>query len=278
MPQLNFRSRLARLPMMLLALFVVVLQGCSSDDPAPVAPPVIPPVVNADPTGYYINSGFVDVKAGDNTTQRLVTDVQGMVHDGQLLMLSETENLTYVGTFSVNENDISGTVTVYEADVMTQANVPLSGMITQGTRITGTLGGTGVANGTFQLDYAADNGPVDMSMVARLLSWEPVTGSPPDLPFLSVSDVALPVQNIGSASSMGGIFTSCDYLGRIEPIAATHLYTVSVTAANCMNGDILATPSYTGLVSVRSDVNANDRLILVLTNGAYDFSGEYKEQ
>jgi hypothetical protein len=276
MPQLSFRSRLARLPMMLLALFVVVLQGCSSDDPAPVVPPVVPPVVNADPTGYYINSGFVDVKAGDNTTQRLVTDVQGMVHDGQLLMLSETENLTYVGTFSVNENDISGTVTVYEADVMTQENIPLSGMITQGTRITGTLGGTGVANGTFQLDYAADNGPVDMSMVVRLLSWEPATGSPPITPFIGVGDDTAPTPNFGSITSGSGVLNSCDFNGRIEPIAGVHLYSVSVIVSGCTNPSLLATPTYTGLVSVRSDVNANDRMIVVLTNGAYDFSGEYR--
>jgi hypothetical protein len=278
MPQLNLPSRLAAFPLIMLALIALVLQGCSSDDPAPVVPPVVPPVVNADPTGYYINNGFVDVKAGDNATQRLVSDIQGMVHDGQLLMLSETENLTYVGTFSVNENDISGTVTVYEADVMAQENIPLSGMITQGTRITGTLGGTGVANGTFQLEYAADNGAVDMSMVVRALDWEPVTGTPPDIPFLNVGNDIAPLENFGSGGTGSGVFNNCDYGGRIDPIAGTHLYSVSVTVSSCVTSDIQATPTYTGLMSVRTDVSANDRLILILTNGAYDFSGEYKEQ
>ncbi|VAW89798.1 hypothetical protein MNBD_GAMMA17-662 [hydrothermal vent metagenome] len=273
MPPLNLRSRLIPLPMMLLALFA--LQGCfhNDDDPAPAPPP---PVVNADPVGYYTNTGFVDVKTGDNSTQRLVSGVQGMVHDGQLLMLSESENMTYVGVFTVSGNDISGSVTLYEADVMRQENVPLSGMITQGSKITGTLSGTGAANGTFQLDYAADNGPVDMSMVVRLLSWEPVTGNPPDLPFVSVGDDTAPIPNFISAISGGGVFNNCDYDARIEPVAGTHLYSVSGTVSACTNPDLFANPNYTGLVSVRSDVNANDRMIVVLTNGAYDFSGEYR--
>ena len=140
------------------------------------------------------------------------------------------------------------------------------------------LGGTGVANGTFQLNYAQDNGPVDMGMVIRTLSWEPVTGIPPDIPFLRVGDDLVPIPNFGSTGSGSGIFNNCRFNGRIEPIAGTHLYTVSATMASCVNKDILATPAYTGLVSVRSEVSSNDRLILVLTNGAYDFSGEYRKR
>ena len=184
------------------------------------------------------------------------------------------------GTFTVSGNDINGTVTVYEADKMTQQDVPLTGMITQGAKITGTLGGTGAANGTFTLNYAAaaDNGPVNMGMVIRTLSWEPVTGIPPAIPFLRVVDAAASLYNFKSGSSGSDIFDNCDYLGRVEPIADTHLYTVSVTMASCVNADILVEPDYTGLASVRSEVSTNDRLILVLTNGAYDFSGEYRKR
>ncbi|PCI11849.1 MAG: adenylate cyclase [Thiotrichales bacterium] len=72
------------------------------------------------------------------------------------------------------------------------------------------------------------------------------------------------------------IFEGCNFNGRMEPIAGTHLYTVSVTMDNCngMGTGVDTIPTYTGLISVRG----TDRLILVLTNGAYDFSGEYKEQ
>ncbi len=170
-------------------------------------------------------------------------------------------------------NDINGTVTVYEADKMTQQDVPLTGMITQGSKITGTLGGTGAANGTFHLNYAQDNGPVDMDTVVRATDWRPVIGPPSDIPSLSVRNDSLPLPNFGSGGSGGGGFDNCDFNGRIKPIANTHLYTVSVTMASCVNKDILVTPAYTGLVSVRG----TDRLILVLTNGVYDFSGEYFE-
>ncbi len=278
MIQASHPIRLTPFLMILLMLSALMLQGCGGGGGGGGGSA---PVVNADPTGYYTNSGFVDVKAADNTAQRLVQGIQGMVHDGQLMMLSDTENLTYVGTFTVSGNDFSGTATVYEGDVMVQENVLLSGMITEGSKITGTLGGTEVANGTFQLDYAplVDNGPVDMSMVIRLLDWEPVTGTPPAIPFLSMGNEPTPVPNI-SSSSGSDMFSNCRFNGRIEPIANTHLYTVSITMTSCSPGtkDVEAIPTYAGLASVRSEVSSNDRLILVLTNGAYDFSGEYKEQ
>ncbi|MCF6211368.1 MAG: hypothetical protein L3J88_06605 [Gammaproteobacteria bacterium] len=270
MTPLCLTTRFTLLPVLLLALFALALQGCG--DGVRVLPQS-----DADPTGYYTNSGYVVVMEANNTTPRSTkADFQGMVYDGQFMMMSDTENLTYVGTFTVSGNDFSGTVTVYEDDVMTQENVPLSGMITEGSKMTGTLGGDGAANGTFRLNYAkgVDNGPVDMDMVVRTLSWEPVTGTPPNIPFLGVGNDSSPVPNFGAATSGSGIFNNCDFNGRIEPIANTHLYTVSVTMSSCVNADILGSEGkYTGLVSVRD----TDRLILALTNGAYDFSGEYKE-
>ncbi len=88
-----------------------------------------------------------------------------MVAGGQLMMLSDTENLTYVGTFTVSGNNINGTITVYEADVMTRQNVPLTGLVAKGPKIAVTLRGIGAAKGAFTLDYTplVDNGPVDMA-------------------------------------------------------------------------------------------------------------------
>jgi len=155
-----------------------VVDITASDGTASVVQKVTVTVLaGADPTGYYTNSGFVDVKAGDNTTQRLVQDLQGMVHNGQLMMLSDTENLAYIGTFTVSGNDFSGSVTLYEAGVMVAENVPVDGMITAQAKITGTLRGTGAANGSFQLDYAADNGPVTLETVARLIRWRRMVNS-----------------------------------------------------------------------------------------------------
>jgi len=228
-----------------------------------------------DPTGYYTNTGFVDVKAGDDMTQRLVTDIQGMVTGEQLMLLSDTENLTYIGTFAMDENNFSGSVTLYEAGVMIQENVPVNGLITEGARITGTLSGTGAANGTFQLDYAADNGAVTLDQVVRVFGWEPVINE--NIPVLNLANATLPEPafNFRTSGTSSNIFGGCRYGGRMEPITGTHLYTVSVTMEDCDPGtaDVQATPVYTGLASVRG----TDRFILALSNGAYDFSGEYFE-
>jgi len=105
-------TRFTYLPMLLLALLALVLQGCG--DGVRVLP-----LSDADPSGYYTNTGYAQVMMADNTTPRTdITDLQGMVYDGQLMMLSDSKNVTYVGTFTVSGNDFSGTVTVYEEDVV----------------------------------------------------------------------------------------------------------------------------------------------------------------
>ncbi|MCF6324598.1 MAG: hypothetical protein L3J89_09795 [Gammaproteobacteria bacterium] len=273
MAPLTLSGRLSALPMTLLALMVLVLPGCFHNDDDPVPVPV--PIPNADPVGYYDDDGYADVMlAGDEAPSATIEDLQGMVYNGQLMMFSESANLTYVGTFTVSGNDISGSVTVYEADEMTQENVPFTGLITQGANISGTLAGTGVANGTFKLEYAADNGPVNMEMLVS--AWEPVT-SPPVISFVRVNDNALPDPNFNSATSGTGLFSNCGFNGRIKPLVGIHLYSVTVTVDSCSPGtiDVQTVPLYTGLVSVRSDVDPV-RMTVILTNGAYDFSGEYR--
>jgi len=232
-------------------------------------------IAGANPTGYYTNNGFVNVKAADDTTQRLVNDIQGMVANGQLMMLSDSENIAYIGTFTVSGNDFSGSVTVYEAGAMVQQDVSVMGLITEGSSLTGTLGGSGVANGTFQLNYAEDNGPVDLALLERDFDWQPVVNQ--NIPNLNLADTAAmaPANNILTGSPGSNIFSGCSYRGRIDPIAETHLYTVTVTMDSC-NGEgtgVDAIPAHTGLASVRG----TDRFILALSNGVYDLSGEYFE-
>ena len=267
-------TRFTYLPLMLLALLALILQGCG--DGVRVLP-----ASDADPTGYYTNSGYAQVMTADNTTPRTdITDLQGMVYDGQLMMLSDSKNVTYVGTFSVSGNDFSGTVTVYEAGVRTQENVPLSGMITAGSHITGTLGGSGVANGSFRLNYAplADNGPVDMNMVIHDLDWLPVNNT--ESFTIRIGDDAAPIANFGSGGSGQGTFDNCKFRGRLEPVPETHLYTLSGVMRDCENSNsvnILTPKTYSGLVGVRGTA-PNDRLIVILTNGIYGINGEYVRQ
>jgi len=267
-PNIRFNPLL----IIVLALLVLIMQGCFHNSSGGGSIGVTP---NADPTGYYTDNGFVDVKAADNTAQRLVTDMQGMVANGQLMMLSDSENIAYIGTFTVSGNDFSGSVTIYEAGVMIQQDVSVAGLITEGSSLTGTLGGSGVANGTFQLNYAADNGPVDLAQLERDFDWRPVVNL--NIPNLNLADTAAvaPANNIRTGGAGGSIFEDCSYFGRIDPIAGTHLYRVTVTLDSC-NGEgtgVDTIPAYTGLASARG----TDRFILALSNGVYDFSGEYFE-
>ena len=259
--------------MILLALFFLMIQGCFHSSSSGGGDGG---TSNADPTGYYTNSGFVQVMMADDITPRVTeADFQGMVTDSQFMMISDTENLSYIGTFTVSGNELSGSVTLYEAGVMAQENVPLTGMITATSKITGTLGGAGAANGTFQLNYAMDNSEVTLDQVVRTFDWRPVINQNiPDLNLANAADPA-PAFNFGTGGTASNIFSGCGYLGRMEPIAGTHLYTVSVTMDSCDPGtiDVEAVPTYTGLASVRGTT----RFILALANGAYDFSGEYFE-
>ena len=254
-----------------ISLSAVLMFGCGGDDSPPAAPAV------TDPTGYYINTGDATVNA-DTLTPLVITDLQGMVTSTQLTMFSANAILAYSGTITVSANSYSGTVTVYESGVATQPGVPVRGTITQGSRITGTMTGTGLGNGSFTLDYATapGNNAVDNSMVVDNLTWQPVN----DLVNVNVGifSYASPTINITAASGLG-IFNNCDFLGRFDPIPGTHLYTVSGTMNNCApstDSAIKALP-YTGLASVRGS-DANDRFVMVLTNGGYGIADEYYRQ
>ncbi|VAW49890.1 hypothetical protein MNBD_GAMMA04-167, partial [hydrothermal vent metagenome] len=212
MSPFNLTSRLAAFPLLLLVLIVLVLPGCfhNDDDPAPAPEPT----PNANPAGYYTNTGFIDVMEANNTTPRAsITDFQGMASGSSLMMLSDLTGLVYVGTIAVTGNDFSGTVDVYEAGEMIQGDVPFNGTITEGNRITGTMNGTAAANGTFQLDYAPalDNGPVDLPMLIN--DWEPVTND--DIFFVDVTGEPSPGSNFSSIiPQSSGFLERCDLLAR----------------------------------------------------------------
>ncbi|PCI10854.1 MAG: hypothetical protein COB71_12075 [Thiotrichales bacterium] len=104
------------LPAMLLALAALALPGCfhSDDDPAPA-----PPVVDADPSGYYSAGG-----AQNGVTD--VTDLQAMIAGERLIMISFANSLLYDGTItSISGNDFTADFTIYtdgENPVTTSTN------------------------------------------------------------------------------------------------------------------------------------------------------------
>lgn len=236
----------------------------------------------ANPNGYYGNDGSADVKMADNVNPRPITDLQGMIHDGQFIMLSEAEHLAYHGTIAVNGNSFTGSVTVYQDGVGDATLVPISGSISQGQFIDGRLDGTGAGNGTFRLNYSADNSVVVANADLDIPGpwWVYVR----NINFFKIraSDTANQQDaNISSAdlplASQFPVLGQCGFLGRIDPVA-THLYTVSVTMDSCTNQSVLANPDYHGLATLRTENMAtpNDRFVIVLSNGAYSVDGEFR--
>ncbi len=236
-------------------------------------------VTNANPNGYYSNAGSADVKMGDNVNPRPITDLQGMIHDGQFVMLSESEQLAYHGTITVRGNSFTGSVIVYEDGTGDPTPVPVSGTINADKSIDGTLSGAGAGNGAFALKYSDEN--VVAVDNANLFVKSPWWAYVRDSNFfkLSVDNIVNQQDaNLGNLSQpLGTIFNECNILGRIDPVA-THVYSVSVVLSNCTNSSVLVNPNYSGLATLRTEnsTTPNDRFVISLSNGAYSINGEFQ--
>jgi len=264
MPRLN-SMRLIHLPkisaLLLLALITLALSGCflndDDDDPAPV--------VNADPTGYYINSGYIQ----DGSVA--VGDLQAMVYDNRIMMLSADNGLLYDGTITnIRGNSFSADFTIYtegEFPVTATAN----GTITSGYSISATLDGSGVGSGTFTLLYAMTNGEVaDVARIENTTNetWEAKVGGSFFTQEFIIDNVGILMEDNFMG---GGIFSSCELDGNITPISNRSLYSVNVVLTGCSEGG-----TYTGLATSRTDATTDDTLVFAVTDGRYSLDGDFK--
>ena len=121
--------------------FALTLQACGGGGGGSGGGDPTPPttVTNADPKGYYNNTGSAALASGN------VTDLQGMIHNNRLIMLSANAGLSYDGTIAITGNNYTGTLSVYDDTLQGTASV--SGTIMQGQAVTGTLTGAGVGSG-----------------------------------------------------------------------------------------------------------------------------------
>ena len=244
--------------------------GGGGGDPAPL--------VNAIPTGYYNNTGTASVLAGAGNTQVTASDLEGMIYNNRLMMQSVAQGLSYDGTITISGNSYSGTLSVYDDGVLL-GTAPVSGTITQGSTVTGTLSGTGAGNGTFTLNYAATNAQVAalgrVEETANPFWHGPIGGSTSDYFFGISASGAL--GHAGPATS-NGTFHGCEFLGdKITPIAGTNLYSVTVMfdPIGCINPNIITVNNYTGLATTRQRVAADDTLVFMVTNGTYSLATDF---
>jgi len=232
-------------------------------------------VVNANPTGYYGITGTASVKSdSDNSTPVDIIDLQGMVYNNHLYMLSTAAKLSYEGPISVSGTGFSSTVTIYSSGVkVTTASVV--GTINAGTSITGTLTGTGSGNGTFALNYDATNSQQSTLAIGASNGtvWGGViiSGSVASTIF-TVNDTNgnFTITNISGAYTFG----SCGGTGTIMPITGTYLYTISATLTGCVQNPT-ADGTYSGIATTR-DHDRNLVVVLADSKRAFSVHGEFR--
>jgi hypothetical protein len=250
----------------LLAILAgLAMHGCGGGGGSSTPP-------NADPTGYYSNDGTALVKQADNTTDLSITDMQALVHDNRIMMMSSTEALLYdIAITSISGNSFSGTAAIF-IDGQNSGAATVSGAITQGSSITGTLTGVGAGNGTFSLIYATSNNEVAELPRLEGSDWtSPVGGSLTDI--LMIADDAGNVSNLSVVSS--GVFSSCGVTAELLTIPNTNMYTMNLFGVFfCADADVDAW--YTGLATTRSQTTEDDRLVLMFVHAdkTFAFYGE----
>jgi len=225
-------------------------------------------VVNANPTGYYGITGTASVKSDiDGTTPVDIADLQGMVYNNHLYMLSTAAKLSYEGPISVSGTGFSSTVTIYSNGVkFTTASVV--GTINAGTSITGTLTGTGSGNGTFALSYdVANSQQSSLAIAGAIWGGFPGSGTTSTCCIFDINGTSgnLTISTVSSAT----VFVSCSGTGTATPITGTHLYTVNFTLSGCTSEN----GTYTGLATTR---NGDINLVVMAVDvyRAYSLNGE----
>lgn len=248
-----------------------VMTGCGGGGKGGTTPA---PVVNADPTGYYDITGTASVKQSDNTTALDIKDLQGLVYNAQLYMFSAATGYAFDGPMIITGNNFTATVTIYNNGYkVTMPIATISGTITPGKSIQGTLTGSAAGNGSFTLNYAAINNPdAALSTIQRggYVWRSPIGGSAKVDPFNLIIDVAGAFSNAGPGGTL-----ACDITGKFTPIAGAHLYSVTATMSNCF--DPAAAGTYTGLASTYTQTNPNDVLVMVVTDHSIrSMDGDFK--
>jgi len=275
MPPLNLSSRLAAFPLILLVLIVLVLPGCFHDDDDPAPVPV--PVPDANPVGYYENAGTASVNGG----ALLIDDLQAMVHGNRIMMMSATEELLYEGTITdISGNDFTADFTIYyRGEKPTESTATVTGQITEGSSITGTLNGSGFGSGTFSLLYASTNSEV--AAISRIVNgpgktdWLGAIGFPGFEHEFAIDNAGV---LLTTRNATGRVFDSCDFAGTITPIGGSSLYSVSVSLSGCNSGaasEGSADGDYTGFASSRSQTNPDDRLVFAVSDGRYSPNADF---
>ncbi len=251
----------------------MLLAACGGSSSDTVLVPVPVPVPTA--IGYY--TGGASVLEDDNVTTLTIDDLQGIFDGTNFKFMSVAKDLLYDGTVtSRTSDDFTADVTIYKkigGDPAYTATV--AGTITDGSQFTGTFTGTKAGNGTFTLTYAlSNNETASLTKITKTFS-DPVSALSSGIAFSVTSNGDLQPVLPGTEDT---IFWQCDVIAGsssiITPIASSNIYSVSVELGGpCKDGNIDGI--YIGLAATKITTNADDTLVLIVTNGTYGLSGDF---
>lgn len=233
-------------------------------------------VNNANPTGYYGENGTASVDDGSGGTIP-IDDLQAMVSGNRLMMLSMSNKVVYDGTMTIVGNEYSTTLTIYETGVKT-GTTTVSGLITTGSKIIGTMTGTKYGNGDFTINYSTivNNMVSDLSQIETDSQggklWEGLFVD-------SAVNTSFEIATNGSVTvgtyPQGGVFASCELAGDYKVIDGSSLYEYQTIVSACMQNVSLVKDGalFTGLASTHD--HAVTTLVFVYTSGDYAGYGEF---
>jgi len=149
MPFLHLSIRLIYFPILFLVLLSLILQGCDGGEN------------NANPVGYFTDIGIANVN-NDTGKPIKINDLQGVVMDDNIMMMSMSHKIVYDGTITnINGNYFTADFIIF-VEGKNLITATANGIITEGSKIEGRLTGSGVGNGTFSL-FSMPNEQVDIS-------------------------------------------------------------------------------------------------------------------
>lgn len=228
-------------------------------------------------TGHYDVTTTATVRNADDSANITITDMQAMIYNNRLIMLSKAQGFVYDGTMTLNaDSTYTASVTVYSAGVL-QSTATITGSVVENSSINGTLtsGTIGAGNGSFNLVYATSNNTVSDN--SRILSpavdtfWGGRLYGAADN-FFYLFDVISPnsFEYVDGASV--GTFDSCTFNGTITPVVNSSLYLINVTESGNCTETAVRNRVFTGFAVSRTDSAADDILIYAMMDAAAEYA------
>ena len=269
-------ARLIISPLILIGL-VLGMQACGGGGGSTPAP------TDANPTGYYDNTGTVTVDddgAGAGAGVTAISDLQAMINGNRFMMISDAQGLFYDGAItSISVNDFTANVSVFKhGKPIVSPNATITGTITEKSRIDGSITGTGAGNSNvdFRLQYASNNNLAsDLTRIegTGLDSWDSEIGGENDETVLIINAAG---NVISMNSAINGNFANCILSsGVFTPINGTSLYNATINVTNC--ADTNANLTYVGLAATWTFATTDDRAVIGVTdtNSIFSINGDF---